>query len=195
MPRSVLKRVLPIVAVLSLGAMTSPVFAQNREKAWEINPYFGSMMFSEVDGQKVIDDTWDLGFRFGYHWTKKQMVEFGFFGGSTESPDIDVTVDLLGGQVDYLYNFFVHRRDKVVLFAAGGIGLINTSSFGFVSDPELIGDEVHFSYNFGGGVRFFGGPRAGFRMDLRRVTFSDSDADVDYLEATVGLTVVLGGAY
>ena len=195
MPGFVLKRVLPLVAVLSLGTLASPAFAQNREKAWEINPYFGSMKFSEVDGQKVIDDTWDLGFRFGYHWTKKQMVEFGFFGGSTDSPDIDVTVDLLGGQIDYIYNFFVHRRDKVVLFVDGGVGLINTSSFGFVEDPEAIGDEVHFSYNFGGGIRVFGGPRAGFRADLRRVNFSDSDADINFLELTVGLTVVLGGAY
>lgn len=185
-----------LCAVVTLAALCgSSAWAQNREKAWEINPYGGYLLFSKVEGERAFKDTWDLGFRFGYHWTKKQMVEFGFFGGSTDSPDIDVTVDLLGGQVDYLYNFFVHRRDKVVLFACGGIGLINTSSFGFVSDPELIGDEVHLSYNFGGGVRFFGGPRAGFRMDLRRVTFSDSDADVNYLEATVGLTVVLGGAY
>ena len=189
------KRVLPLVAVLFLGAIASPAFAQNREKAWEINPYFGHMSFSEVEGQNVIDDTWDLGFRFGYHWTKHQMVEFGFFGGSTDSPDIDVTVDLLGGQVDYLYNFFVHRRDKVVLFAAGGVGLLNTSSFGFVSDPEAVGDEVHFSHNIGGGIRLFGGPRAGFRADLRRVGFSDSGTDVNFLEFTVGLTVVLGGAY
>lgn len=195
MPGFILKRVLPLVAVLSLGAFASPAFAQNREKAWEINPYFGTLQFSEVDGQTVIDDTWDLGFRFGYHWTKSQIVEFGFFGGSTESPDIDVTVDLLGGQIDYIYNFFVHRRDKVVLFAAGGVGLINTSSFGFVEDPDAIGDEVHFSYNIGGGIRLFGGPRAGFRMDLRRVSFSDSDADINYFETTIGLTIVLGGAY
>ena len=195
MPAIRVWKVVPLAALLMFGALAAPARAQNREKAWEINPYFGSMRFDKVDGVNVLDDTWDIGFRFGYHWTKHQMVEFGFFGGSTDSPDIDVTVDLLGGQVDYLYNFFVHRRDKVVLYAAGGIGILNTSSFGFVSDPEAVGDQVHTSWNIGGGIRLFGGPRAGFRFDLRRVSFSDSDTDVTYLEPTIGMTIVLGGAY
>jgi len=195
MPAFRIRNVVPLAALVWSCALAAPAWAQNREKAWEVNPYFGSMRFDKVEGQTVIDDTWDIGFRFGYHWTKHQMVEFGFFGGTTDSPDIDVTVDLLGGQVDYLYNFFVHRRDKVVLYAAGGIGILNTSSFGFVSDPELIGDEVHNSWNIGGGIRLFGGPRAGFRFDLRRVSFSDSDTDVTYLEPTIGMSIVLGGAY
>jgi len=189
-------KMVPLAALLSFCTLAAaPAWAQNREKAWEINPYFGSMRFEKVDGEKLLDDTWDLGFRFGYHWTKHQMVEFGFFGGSTDSPDIDVTVDLLGGQVDYLYNFFVHRRDKVVLFGAGGIGILNTSSFGFVSDPEAIGDQIHSSWNIGGGIRLFGGARTGFRFDLRRVSFSDSGSTVVYLEPTIGMTIVLGGAY
>lgn len=186
---------LPLAALLSLCALASPAWAQNREKAWEINPYFGSMRFDKVQGENVLDDTWDIGFRFGYHWTKRQMVEFGFFGGSTNSPDIDVTVDLLGGQVDYLYNFFVHRRDKVVLFVDGGVGILNTSSFGFVSDPDAVGDKVHGSWNVGGGIRLFGGARTGFRFDVRRVSFSDNGNEVHYLEPTFGLTIVLGGAY
>jgi hypothetical protein len=188
-------KVVPLAAFLSFCTLAAPAWAQNREKAWEVNPYFGSMRFDKVDGATLLDDTWDIGFRFGYHWTKHQMVEFGFFGGSTDSPDIDVTVDLLGGQVDYLYNFFVHRRDKVVLYAAGGIGVINTSSFGFVADPDAIGDKVHSSWNIGGGIRLFGGARAGFRFDVRRVSFSDSGNDVTYLEPNIGLTIVLGGAY
>jgi outer membrane protein with beta-barrel domain len=188
-------KMVPLAALLSFCTLAAPAWAQNREKAWEINPYFGSMRFEKVDGAKLLDDTWDLGFRFGYHWTKHQMVEFGFFGGSTDSPDIDVTVDLLGGQIDYLYNFFVHRRDKVVLYPAAGIGVLNTSSFGFLSDPEAIGDKIHSSWNIGGGIRLFGGARTGFRFDVRRVSFSDSGQTVVYLEPTIGLTVVLGGAY
>ena len=44
-----------LAAVLTLGAFASPALAQNREKAWEIHPYFGYMSFSEVDGEKVVD--------------------------------------------------------------------------------------------------------------------------------------------
>jgi hypothetical protein len=184
-----------LISLLLLGAVSAPAFAQNREKAWEVNPYFGYLWIDEVQGQKILKNTWDAGFRFGYHWTKHHEMEFGFFGASTENgEDLDLNADLLGGQVNYDYNFFLARRGKVVGFGTAGVGLINISSFGFVGDPDLVGDKVEFSYNYGAGIRFFGGPRAGFRMDIRRVTFSDEDVDVHYLEAAVGMTIVLGGA-
>lgn len=191
-----LARVMGLACVMLAGGFGSSAWAQNREKAWEINPYVGSLSFSDVNGEKAFKNTWDLGFRFGYNWTKHHEVEFGFFGASTENGEgLDLTIDFLGGQVNYVYNIPMHRRDKIMGFGTAGVGLINVSSFGFVSDPELVGDTVVFSYNVGGGIRFFGGPRAGFRMDARWVRFSDSGVDVDYLEATVGMTIVLGGTY
>jgi Outer membrane protein beta-barrel domain len=183
-----------ILVFLAWCGLAGPALAQNREKAWEINPYAGTMSFSQVDGEKVLDNTWDLGFRFGYHITKHHMVEFGFYGASTNNPGLDLTVDLLGGQIDYVHNWFVQHRDKVVLYADAGIGVLNTSSFGFVNDPELVGDSVHSSYNFGGGIRLFGGRRAGFRVDLRRVSFSDNGNEIHFLESTIGMSIVLGGA-
>lgn len=185
-----------LVCATVAGGLGSDALAQNREKAWEINPYVGALFFSDVEGETVFEDTWDLGFRFGYNWTKNHEVEFGFFGASTDNGEgLDLTIDLLGGQVNYVYNISMHHRDKIMGFGTAGVGLINVSSFGFVSDPELVGDEVVFSYNVGGGIRFFGGPRAGFRMDARWVRFSDQGIDVDYIEATVGMTIVLGGTY
>jgi len=191
-----LARVVVIALVTLAGGIGSSVFAQNREKAWEINPYVGSLSFGDVNGETAFEDTWDLGFRFGYNWTKHHEVEFGFFGASTENGEgLDLTIDLLGGQVNYVYNIPLHRRDKVMAFATAGVGLINVSSFGFVSDPELVGDAVVLSYNAGAGIRFFGGPRAGFRVDARWVRFTDNDVDVDYIEATLGMSIVLGGTY
>lgn len=193
MKRQVLKGVLGFILVL--GALSTEAKAQNREKAWEINPYAGVLWFDKVEGEQLLNDTWDLGFRFGYHWTKSHMVEFGFYGAATtDGLDQGLDVDLLGGQINYVYNFFLTRRDKVVGFGTAGIGVLNISSFGFVSDPDLIGEQIESSYNYGLGLRLFGGERAGFRIDLRRTSFSDNGVDIHFLEAAVGMTIVLGGA-
>src|SRR5262249_48552227 len=146
MRRSLSKAVLlSFVAVAALGAHA---WAQNREKAWEVNPYFGYLWIDKVEGQKILKNTWDVGFRFGYHWTKHHEVEFGFFGASTKNgEDLDLNIDLLGGQMNYDYNWFMARRGKVVGFGTAGIGLLNISSFGFVGDPDLVGDKIEFSYN------------------------------------------------
>jgi len=191
-----LPAVIALFVVMAVAGFMSPsAWAQNREKAWEINPYAGYMWFSEVEGEQAFNDTWSLGFRFGYNWTKHHEVEFGFYGASTDNGEgLDLSIDLLGGQVNYIYNFFLQRRGRVVGFATIGAGLVNVSSFGFVSDPEVVGDSVDPSYNAGLGIRFFGGERAGFRFDIRRVLFTDSGVSVGYNEAAVGMTIVLGGA-
>jgi OOP family OmpA-OmpF porin len=184
-----------LLACLAVGLLVTPALAQNREKAWELNPYAGYLAFDKVDGQKVLKNTWDVGFRFGYNWTKHHEVEFGFYGASTSNGEgLDLNADILGGQVNYDYNFFLQHRGKVIGFATAGVGVLNISSFGFVSDPDLVGDKLETSYNFGGGIRFFGGPRAGFRMDLRRESFSDQGVTLNFYEFTAGLTIVLGGA-
>jgi Outer membrane protein beta-barrel domain len=184
-----------LLAGLAMGLLATPALAQNREKAWEINPYAGLLSFDKVDGQKVLNDTWDVGFRFGYNWTKHHEVEFGFYGASTSNGEgLDLNADILGGQVNYDYNFFMQHRGKVVGLATAGIGVLNISSFGFVENPDLVGDKLEVSYNFGVGIRFFGGPRAGFRMDLRRESFSDQGVTLNFYEFTAGMTIVLGGA-
>ena len=193
MPRLAVRIVLLSCTVL--GVLTAPALAQNREKAWELNPYVGYLAFDETQGQQLMENTWDLGFRFGYHWTKHHEVEFGFYGAATQDgEDIGLDIDLLGGQVNYDYNLFLAHRDKVVGLGTVGVGLVNVSSFGFVSDPNLVGDQVEFTYNFGVGIRLFGGPRSGFRFDLRRTHFSDEGVDINFYEATLGMTIVLGGA-
>lgn len=237
--------------VLVAGALAvflaGPVFAQNREKAWEVSPELGWVFYGDphlgdgttdvttvvgLNRQRTvrvvtssIKDSLSYGFRFGYHWSKKHMVEFGFGGTSTsgtffvhktvydvttppgtltgdEQKQEDVSVDLIVAHVNYVYNMFLQHRGKVVAFVTGGGGLINSSIFGQTADPDLeatlnflVGDENTFMYDYGGGIRFFGGEKAGFRIDARQVRYSSNTrGNQDHVEIGFALTLVLGGA-
>ena len=115
--------------------------------------------------------------------------------GVDQGDGVVLLTDLLGGQINYDYNFFLARRDRVVAFASGGAGLVNISTFGFVTNTDLVGDKVEITYNVGGGTRFFGGRRAGFRTDVHRTHFSDNGVDINFWELTAGMSIVLGGTY
>jgi len=241
-----------LVACAATAILAGPAWAQNREKSWEVTPELGWIFYGNphlgdgtsdqttVAGANTtrtvqlvtsdIQDSLSYGFRFGYHWTKKQMVEFGFGGTATtgtffvhktvfrdpttvpptppttlltdQRKQDDVSVDLIVAHANYVYNFFLQHRGKVVAFATGGIGLVNSSIFGQTADPDLqptldllVGDENTFMYNYGGGIRFFGSEKAGFRIDARQVRYSSkSRGDQDHIEVGFALTVVLGGA-
>jgi hypothetical protein len=224
--RRAILRLLTWILLAGCG-LGGEVLAQNREKAWEVTPYagfaqFGSpstitgrlmQQFDEDDTARIeLDDAPTFGLRFAYHWTKRQMVEFGFSALGTDG-SIDALVDdvpkqgsfkadILTGRVNYILNFFLHRRDKVVAFVTGGLGMINFSTFGQSSDPDVqnilavfVGDENHVLVSYGGGIRLFGGERAGVRFEVRQVHYDTSDRGrEDFLEFNVGLTIVLGGA-
>jgi len=237
-----------LLALVAAAVLSGQAWAQNRDKAWEVTPELGWIKFGSPhlgDGETVvlfpsatpprrevstvtsdIDDSSSYGFRFGYHWTKKHMIEFGFSGTATNGvfhdrktrfdttappPDtiIDeviksegVSIDLIVGHANYVYNFFMHHRGKVVGFVTGGIGIINTSIFGQTADPDLqpildglVGDENSLMLNYGAGIRFFGSEKAGVRFDIRQVRYdSSSRSQQDHLEVGIGLTLVLGGA-
>jgi outer membrane beta-barrel protein len=231
MRRSIMKAV--FLTFLAGVVPAGEARAQNREKSWEIMPYFGRLNFGSETQVKAItgpNDTLrtslenDLtyGFRFAYHWTKQQMIEFNFAGAATngtanamictsdmmmpptitcQAKSADFSADVLMGRINYVYNFFLHRRDKVVIYVTGGIGVLNFSTFGSSPDPDmqrnldaLVGDENDFLFNYGGGLRLFGGPRAGFRIDARQVRYKTGErGSQDLLEFTMGLTLVLGG--
>lgn len=226
MRRSIMKAI--FLTVLAGVVPLGETRAQNREKSWEITPYFGRLNFGSETQVKAVtgpndtlrtslEDDLTYGFRFAYHWTKQQMIEFNFAGAATngtangtifntttmmfESKSADFSADVLMGRINYVYNFFLHRRDKVVVYVTGGIGVLNFSTFGSSPDPDmqrnldaLVGDENDLLFNYGGGLRLFGGPRAGFRIDARQVTYSTGErGSQDLLELTMGLTLVLGG--
>jgi len=249
-----------LLASAAAAMLAGPVWAQNRDKAWEVTPELGWIFYgkphlgddsidqtftSGADTQRdvvvttsEIKDSLSYGFRFGYHWTKKQMIEFGFGGTGTSGTFFqhktvyrdptppppppptppppftpttivsdthkqeDVSLDLIVGHVNYVYNFFLQHRGKVVAFVTGGIGLVNTSIFGQTAEPDLsptldilVGDENTFMYNYGGGIRFFGSEKAGFRIDARQVRYeSGARGRQDHIEIGFALTLILGGA-
>jgi outer membrane protein with beta-barrel domain len=248
-----------LIASLGAAIVAGPAWAQNREKAWEVSPELGWIFYGNphlgdgtsdrlaVAGANTtrtvevvtsdIQDSMAYGFRFGYHFTRKQMIEFGFSGTSTTGtyfvhktvysdptpvpPPVppappftpttllsdarkqqDVSVDLIVAHVNYIYNFFMQHRGKVVAFATGGGGLVNSSIFGQTADPDLeptlgllVGDENTFMYNYGAGIRFFGSEKAGLRIDARQVRYSSkSRSNQDHIEVGIALTIILGGA-
>jgi len=236
-----------MLVAIAAAVLGGPAWAQNREKAWEVVPELGWVMYGNPhlgDGTtdvtlnvgltqqrtvevvtSKIDDSLSYGFRFGYHWSKKHMVEFGFTGTSTtgtffvhktvydvttppgtlmsdDHKQEDVSVDLVIAHANYVYNFFLQHRGKVVAFVTAGGGLINSSTFGQTSDPDLqatldllVGDENTFMYDYGGGIRFFGSEKVGFRIDARQVRYSsNSRGNQDHVEVGFGLTLILGGA-
>lgn len=238
-----------LLALVTGALLAGPAWAQNRDKAWEVTPEIGWVFYGDpnlgdgttdqlfVSGTNnrrevvvttsSIQDSMSYAFRFGYHWNKRQMIEFGFSGTSTtgtffqhktvyQNPvpnppttiisdthkEQDVSVDFVVAHANYVHNFFLHHRDKIVAFATGGVGLVNTSIFGQTADPDLlatlddlVGDENAFMYNYGGGIRFFGGERTGFRIDARQVRYSSSSrGNQDHIEVGIALTLVLGGA-
>ncbi len=192
MRRIIIKGVL--AAVIAGFCFATPLRAQNREKAWELYPYLGYVKFASKVG---LDDSPSLGLNFAYHWTKRHEVEFGFGGTSTnDTASGKFSADLITARVNYVYNIFLHRRDKIVAFVTAGAGVLDFSTFGFTTNPKLVGDEQDFMYNYGVGVRFFGGERAGLRLDARKVDYSKKGGggSQNYLEVTLGVTLVLGGA-
>ena len=172
-----------------------------------------------------IDDSGNFGFRFAYNWTKKHEVEFGVMGSSTHGTvhfhqlvydttvppgvlktdktlDETLSVDHLAAHANYVYNMFMQHRGKVVAYVAGGIGLINSSIFGQTAEPDLqpildglVGDENDLMYDYGTGIRFFGSPKVGFRMDARQLRFkSSSRGNQVQTQVGIALTIILGGA-
>jgi hypothetical protein len=234
-----------ILAGVAAAMLAGDAWAQNRDKAWEVTPEIGWIRYGAPhlgDGTTVvtsitpprrtvsvvtseIDDSPSYAFRFGYHWSRKQMIEFGFSGTATAgvfhnhktvydttvpplNPPVsdvkseNVSIDLIVGHANYVYNFFMHHRGKVVGFVTGGVGLVNTSIFGQTAEPDLqpildslVGDENAFMFNYGAGIRFFGSEKVGFRIDVRQVRYdSSSRTQQDHIEAGIALTLVLGGA-
>jgi hypothetical protein len=170
-------------------------------------------------------DSLSYGFRFAYHMTKKHMIEFGFGGSSTtgtffvhkttydvttppgtltsdEHKQEDVSMDQIVIHSNYIYNMFLQHRGKVVAFATAGIGLVNSSIFGQTADPDLagtlnslVGDENSWMYDYGAGIRFFGGEKTAFRIEARQFRYnSTTRGSQEFIEVNLGLSFVLGGA-
>ena len=93
---------LAVVAGLGLVGSAS---AQNRDGAWEVRPFGGYVRFGSEAGLK---DSPSFGFSFGYHWTKKNEIEFMYSGTSTHDQATGAfSADLITAQASYIRNFFL----------------------------------------------------------------------------------------
>jgi len=238
-----------LVAGIAWLAVPVEAWAQNRDKAWEVFPFLGHISLSQPGfgdslevrpgvpvppappnpgqstltlDQSEIDDDLSFGLRFGFHWSKRHMIEFAFAGAATDargtatntvldngtgnpvsttSVSESLSVDIMFGEVNYVYNFFLQRRDKIVAYVTGGATVVITSVFGLTAEPDLrdifdeyVGETNDVGYNVGGGVRFFGSEKVGFRIDLRKIRYSpDNRIDQDILQLSMGVSLVLGG--
>ncbi len=234
-----------ILASVAGTALAGQAWAQNRDKAWEVVPEVGYVFYGNPnlgDGTTIgilpaptstrdvrvvtsdIKNGPSFAFRFGYHFSKKQMIEFGFSGASTKgmfhmhktvydttvTPNTvksdaikseSVSIDLFMAHANYVYNFFMQHRGKVVGFVTAGGGILDSSMFGQTAEPDLqriidflVGDENDFMYDYGAGIRFFGSEKVGFRIDARQVHYSSSTRGSQVqTEVAFGLTLVLGG--
>ncbi len=181
------------LAAVAAGWAAAPAFAQNREKAWELYPAAGYVVFGSQAG---LDSKPSIEFSFAYHLSKRQEIEFGFGGvSSKDTATHQFSADLINTRGNYIYNFFLQHRDKVVAFVTAGAGVINFSTFGFTTNEDLVGDEVDLMYNYGAGLRLFGGEKSGLRIDARKVRYSTNHGgSQDYIEYSIGLSLILGGA-
>lgn len=180
-----------VAAAAASACLGGTAWAQNREKAWELYPYVGYIQFEK---KANLEDHSSFGLDFAYHWTKYDEVEIGFGAASTKDLTKVVSADLITARVNYIRNLFLQHRGKVVLFGTAGAGVLNFSTFGNAAQTT-VGDETDLLYNYGLGMRFFGGRRAGFRIDARRAHYSTRDLGSDtYTEITAGVTLILGGA-
>jgi len=181
-----------VLAVVAGLGLVGSAWAQNRDGAWEVRPFGGYVRFGSEAGLK---DSPSFGFSFGYHWTKRNEIEFMYSGTSTHDKATGAfSADLITAQASYIRNFFLQHRDKVVAFVEAGTGVVDYSTFGFTLNPDLVGDEQDWMVSFGGGFRFFGSKKSGLRVDAREVRYtSRAGVSQKFVEFTAGLTLVFGG--
>ena len=181
---------LTVLAALLCCAL--PAFAGGGEKGdWEIGAYMGAESFSDYNGIDPQSGTF-YGLRGGYFFTPRWSVEGAYEWLGTEAdvdgpnPDIDLNSLRFNG----LWNL---RADKKLRwFLTGGIGREYTKS----SSLDL--DESDWSYNLGGGARwYFGKKRSwGLRADARWISVKvggSVDETENPYEVSGGLFMSIGG--
>ena len=154
----------------------------------ELNPYAGYLTFEDRKAREVLKDA--VGHRLPIqappHWTKHRPIEFGFFGASTRRAPPPISTRRSPGRADQSRLQLLQWRGAIVVvaFASGGAGLVRFYQHVSGSPPIRMpsATKVEISYNVGGGIRFFGGRRAGFRTgsSIGRTSASNG-VDIQFL--------------
>jgi hypothetical protein len=180
-----------IVAIVIVGtAVCAPeVPARDTDRSWEVGGY---LSYTTVDNSSGLKEASGFGVRGGYHLKAVHEIEVDFDTTTADDQVLNgIEYDIQKFGAGYVRNFMVKGHEKVVPFAAFGIGLIDY-------DNGTDGDSSIF-YRFGGGFKYFFTPRVGFRLDVRPYRWRGDGPVIPRspywaFDATAGVTVLFGGA-
>lgn len=172
-----------LLFVLAFLWSASAVWAQDEVRQYEITPFIGSRFGGNIDlsqqGNPNVDflkikSSLDYGVMAGVTFWSNFEGEFMWNRQPTTLTSHNPTdgtyayvsnMNLDMYQFDVLYQFHLHRT-KFQPFAVAGLGF---SHFGVppVSGQSVLGFSNRFSFNMGGGVKYFFNPHWGVRAELR----------------------------
>lgn len=155
---------------------STTAFAQIRPGAFSVSPFYGGYIF---EGNQDLDDSYILGLRGGYDFTKNWGVEAVFDWVPTENEKTNV----YNYRVEGLYHFMPEER--LVPFVAVGIGGQSIDYNG----PER--NRTRPTADYGVGLKYFVTDWLALRGDVRHVLAFGSV--YNNLEYVAGLQFYFGG--
>lgn len=194
-----------VLAFLILCVCATGAFAENREGAITVTPFFGGL---DIDRHIPWDATnWAYGLGLGYNISEKLAAELTFhyaaprdnqsYVGYNPAPNYDGKTYIY--KLDLLYHFIgLLPGDLVLPYIAGGIGDIKYStdrpSVSSSDDSQAgVYNKNDFLVDAGGGLKIFLTRDLALRGDVRYMLDFNSAHDHNSLLYTVGLTYEIGG--
>jgi hypothetical protein len=186
-----MSRIRVVIPILLL-CCALPLFAAGGEKREvEVGAYLGTNWPGDFSGLNPGSGT-VYGVRGGYWFTPKWSVEgdYEWFSTNADSSGGNANMDLNSLRFDGLWNFRAQKKFRWFLMA--GFGREYTKA----SDLSL--DEKSWSYNYGGGARWYFGKKRkwGLRADARWISYkvgASVDQTQNPYEVTGGILFTIGG--
>jgi len=188
--------------VLVLLWPASAVWAQDEGRQYEITPFFGSRFGGNIDlsqqGNPNVDflkikSSLDYGVMAGvtfwsdfegeFMWNR-QPTNLTSHNPTDNSYSFVSNMNLDMYQFDVLYNINLHRT-KVQPFVVAGLGF---SPFGVppVGGQSVLGFSNRFSFNMGGGVKYFFNRHWGVRAEARWSPSDTTTGQGEYCDPLFG---------
>lgn len=162
------------VLLLLFAALVPCAHAQ---RDWEITPFFGARFGGKIDvnttnvdyltirntynfGGMVDASLWGDSFMPEFMWNRQptEINAHSLFDGSL-TPIASSNLDMYQFDANYLFR---SRESKLRPFIVGGLGFTHFSNI-----QSLVGFGTKFSYNLGGGVRYYFRDHWGVRLEAR----------------------------
>jgi len=178
-----------LVMVLAIAALSGgTALAQPSDTAWVFGGYVLDTLFAnETD----LNDAIGFGVRGGYMFGGKHQMELSIdqLTGESQGPaPIDVDVRKVG--VNYVRQFQLRNKEKMIPVTIFGLGLITTD--------DGVQDESSAFYAAGGGMKYLMTKRLALRFDAKIYRW-DGDGKVlpvnslFSFDIAVGLSFTVGG--